>query len=53
MAEAKDAKRRMAVGSVLDDRWKCERILGEGAFGAVYEVSDLKRPGKVFALKVI
>uniref|UniRef100_A0A915L2K8 Protein kinase domain-containing protein n=1 Tax=Romanomermis culicivorax TaxID=13658 RepID=A0A915L2K8_ROMCU len=50
--EAKDERRRVPVGTKLEDRWQVTKILGEGAFGAVYEVVDADRPGKVFALKV-
>lgn len=42
----------MDVGFVLDDRWEIKKILGEGAFGAVYECGDVTRPGKSYALKV-
>jgi len=51
-AEAKDPRRRMQPGFVLEGRWQIVKILGEGAFGAVYEVSDTQRPEKLFALKV-
>lgn len=50
--EAKDERRRVPVGTALENRWMVTKILGEGAFGAVYEVKDLERPDKVFALKV-
>jgi len=50
--EARDAKRRVPVGSALENRWRVTKILGEGAFGAVYEVEDLENPGKMYALKV-
>lgn len=48
----KDSRKKLAIGYVLDGRWKIAKLLGEGAFGAVYEVNDTERPGKHFALKV-
>jgi tRNA A-37 threonylcarbamoyl transferase component Bud32 len=38
-------------GSVIDGRWKIERLLGRGAVGAVYEASDAA--GERVALKVL
>jgi len=52
MGTVKDARKKLPVNYVLDSRWKITKVLGEGAFGAVYEVSDMERPGKLFALKV-
>uniref|UniRef100_A0A915JMK5 Protein kinase domain-containing protein n=1 Tax=Romanomermis culicivorax TaxID=13658 RepID=A0A915JMK5_ROMCU len=37
--EAKDERRRVPVGTKLEGRWEVTKILGEGAFGAVYEVT--------------
>uniref|UniRef100_A0A915HDS6 non-specific serine/threonine protein kinase n=1 Tax=Romanomermis culicivorax TaxID=13658 RepID=A0A915HDS6_ROMCU len=39
------------IGSVIDEKWKIMRILGEGAFGAVYEVEDEGDPRAMYALK--
>lgn len=50
---AKDERKRAEVGSIIDEQWEVIRVLGEGAFGAVYEVSSDKYPGKSYALKVI
>jgi len=43
---------RLDINHVLDSRWKIVKVLGEGAFGAVYEVLDVKRNNAAFALKV-
>lgn len=50
--EAKNPRLRMQPGYVLENKWRIMKILGEGAFGAVYEVQDASRPDKLFALKV-
>jgi len=52
MGTVKDSRKKLPINYVLDGRWKVTKVLGEGAFGAVYEVSDIERPGKHFALKV-
>lgn len=43
---------RLPIDSILDNRWKVDKVLGEGAFGAVYEVADIRRANSAFALKV-
>ncbi|XP_003374061.1 Tau-tubulin kinase 1 [Trichinella spiralis] len=42
----------LEIGSTFENRWKVLSKLGEGQFGAVYCVQDLKRRGKHYALKV-
>ncbi|KRX13766.1 Tau-tubulin kinase 1 [Trichinella nelsoni] len=42
----------LEIGSTFENRWKVLSKLGEGQFGAVYCVQDLKRRGKKYALKV-
>uniref|UniRef100_A0A915I4R3 Protein kinase domain-containing protein n=1 Tax=Romanomermis culicivorax TaxID=13658 RepID=A0A915I4R3_ROMCU len=44
---------RLPIGEVIDKRWQLNKLLGAGAFGAVYEVIDLadvNRP--TYALKL-
>ncbi|KAI6229823.1 Protein kinase domain-containing protein [Aphelenchoides fujianensis] len=41
---------QLAEGKVIDKKWRVEKKLGEGAFGAVYKCTDEKK--NVFALKV-
>ena len=38
-------------GTILGQRYRIERTVGLGGMGAVYQVSDLRIPGKVWALK--
>lgn len=40
-------------GHVIDGRFVVEKLLGKGAFGAVFLVKDLEREGQVAALKVL
>lgn len=57
MADKKvtDEKKFIAVGEMLDGRWENVRVLGEGGFGAVYEVkgTEGEHKDKHYALKVI
>jgi len=46
-----DEKARARVGSVLDDKWTLERLLGVGGMGAVYEARH--RNGARGAVKVL
>jgi len=48
----KDIRKHAEIGSRVDDRWDVIRVFGEGAFGAVYEVSDVLHQGNNYALKV-
>ena len=45
-------ERGLAIGTVVSDRYRVVRLLGEGAMGAVYEVEHLHMR-KPFALKVL
>lgn len=60
----KDPNRALAIGETVDGRWEIMRVIGEGGFGAIYEVRDLKpsegsstgsqsQPEKTYAMKVI
>lgn len=44
---------RSLIGTVLRERYRVERVLGEGAHGTVYHASDLKLDGASWALKEI
>lgn len=52
--QVQDEKKFIAVGEILDGRWENVRVLGEGGFGAVYEVKGLEGEHKDmhYALKV-
>ncbi|MBQ7503206.1 ABC transporter substrate-binding protein [bacterium] len=57
-AEVRDGQREnsqgsapIGIGSVLQGRYKIIDTLGKGGFGSVYKVSDLRLPGKFWALK--
>lgn len=43
----------LPTGSILQDRYVVEELLGKGGFGAVYRVGDLRVKGNLFALKEI
>jgi hypothetical protein len=43
----------LAEGTVIGDRYRIEKHVGSGAFGAVYRASDLEVPGHELALKLL
>ena len=43
----------LPTGSILRDRYVVEGLLGQGGFGAVYLVRDLRVKGNLFALKEV
>ncbi len=43
----------LPIGSVVQDRYLIENLLGVGGFGAVYLVKDEQVPNKLFALKEV
>jgi tetratricopeptide (TPR) repeat protein len=43
----------LAVGAILNRRFRVLRTLGEGGMGSVYEVADLAQPGRTWALKLL
>ncbi|MGG6311052.1 protein kinase domain-containing protein [Paenibacillus macerans] len=44
---------KLVTGDLLAGRYRMERILGQGGMSRVYLASDLKLPGKVWAVKEI
>jgi serine/threonine protein kinase len=40
-------------GSILKERYRIEKVLGEGAYGTVYRASDLTMEGTLWAVKEI
>lgn len=52
-ASSADARRiaEARVGTVLRDKWRIERVLGMGGFGAVYAATH--RTGKRVAIKLL
>ena len=53
--EVRDPSVHRAFNEIVDSRWKIVRVLGEGGFGAVYEVKDVKADPETenCAMKVI
>lgn len=45
--------RELAAGEVIAQRYEVKRIIGAGGMSRVYLVSDLKLPGKVWAMKEV
>ncbi|WP_196427279.1 serine/threonine protein kinase [Paenibacillus woosongensis] len=43
----------LADGEIIADRYRIERMIGAGGMSRVYLVSDLKLPGKAWAMKVV
>jgi predicted Ser/Thr protein kinase len=52
IAHARPAEQRLAVGDVINDRYRVVKLLGQGGMGAVYEV-ERTRDGGRFALKTV
>lgn len=50
-AEGAPAESDSPIGRVLQGRYKIAGVLGRGGFGSVYRVTDLRLPGKFWALK--
>ena len=53
MANDKNAKYLKIVGSVLDDRFKLESLIGTGGMAVVYRAIDLKMNNNVVAIKML
>jgi serine/threonine protein kinase/tetratricopeptide (TPR) repeat protein len=41
----------LAIGTILDRKFKIVQVLGEGGMGTVYKVEQLDRPGRFWAVK--
>jgi parallel beta-helix repeat protein len=41
----------LAVGTILNGRYRVERVLGSGSFGRVYLTEDVNEPGSLVAVK--
>ncbi|GHO91263.1 hypothetical protein KSF_013110 [Reticulibacter mediterranei] len=52
-AWVQDVQINLPIGSIIQDRYSVEELLGKGGFGAVYLVKDLRVKGNLFALKEI
>src|SRR5689334_8794877 len=52
-AWVQDIQIDLPIGSIIQDRYSVEELLGKGGFGAVYLVKDLRVKGNLFALKEI
>lgn len=48
-----DVQDILPIGSIVQDRYQIEALLGKGGFGAVYLVRDLRVRSNVFALKTM
>ena len=49
----KNEKYRKIVGSVLDDRYKLESLIGSGGMAVVYKATDMKVNNNVVAIKLL
>ncbi len=41
----------LAIGTILDRKFKIVQVLGEGGMGTVYKVEQTDRPGRFWAVK--
>ena len=53
MTNDKNEKYRRIVGSVLDDRYKLESLIGSGGMAVVYKAIDMKVNNNVVAIKLL